>query len=185
MKRILEKTAVFAALTAALALATGCAQASIAWNWSYAGAGIHASGLLSTSDTSDPDGFYEVLSISGSRNGVAISGLFPTGQAIPGNEPFTLDNLIRSTGPSQLTVHGLGFALADGSYANPFYADFLSPAIHLEVLTKGKSLLSELPIAFIATRLPTAVPEPASLVLVASGLLAAGWSRRSKARRSA
>ena len=47
-------------------------------------------------------------------------GLQPAGTAVPGNEPFAVDNLVRTAAP-QLTVHGFGFSLANGDYANPFH----------------------------------------------------------------
>jgi hypothetical protein len=165
------------ALAAVFVLAAGQAQANKVWHWSYTGSGISAGGLLQTSDTADADGFYQMLSISGSRNGDAITGLFPTGSAIPGNEPFAVDNLIRLGAPDQLTVHGLGYSLASGAHSNPFYADFLTPATYLEVFTHGSSF-SEVPITFTAA----AVPEPATLALAVSGLLVVGWAQRAKKR---
>lgn len=75
-------------MATALALAAGSVQAALNWNWSYSGAGIMASGTLTTTDTADGSGFYEILSISGNRNGIAITGLYPTGASIPGNEPY-------------------------------------------------------------------------------------------------
>lgn len=161
------------ALYSALAMAP--AMADVTWHWSYTGAGISATGSLVTADGADVDGFHQILSISGSRNGDAIVALVPTGTAIPGNEPYDVDNLIRLSGPGQLSLKGFGYELASGAYANPYYADFLSPPSHAEVFTQGGVLVSELPIVFSASP----VPEPSSLALVLCGLGAAGlWRRR-------
>jgi hypothetical protein len=122
-------------LTCACVAAAVPAHASTTWLWNYAGTGVTASGTLSTADTPDAAGFYQIVSITGSRNGDTITGLFPTGSAIPGNEPFVIDNLIRMDGPGQLTVEGFGYSLASGAYANPYYADFLSPPSYSEVFT--------------------------------------------------
>ena len=102
-----------------------------AWTWSYSEPGISASGTLTTDDAANADGFFPITGISGARNGVAITALQPAGTAIPGNEPFAVDNLIRAGGP-QLTGSGFGFALADGTFANAFFADFLTPPGYLE-----------------------------------------------------
>jgi hypothetical protein len=122
-------------------------QASLLWNWSYTGAGIAASGTFTTDDAPDSGGYYHITGITGSRNGVAITSLEPTGKAIPGNAGFPVDNLITASG--WLTSHGAGFATADGNYANLFYADFSTPPRFLEVFTQPTSTgLSELPIEF-------------------------------------
>jgi len=109
-----------AAIAATLALCAP-AHATRLWNWSYSGSGISASGAFTTTDTPDASGFYRITGVTGQRNGVAITELTPAGAAIPGNEPYTVDDLVRVAGP-QLTVDGLGFALADGSYSSPFCA---------------------------------------------------------------
>jgi hypothetical protein len=168
------RLALAAAAVAASTLAAPQAWADIVWTWGYTGANIQAAGTFTTLDTADVDGFYLVTAISGTRNGDTITGLYPTGSAIPGNEPYTLDNLVRFGADGQLTVHGLGFTTASGGYSNPFYADFLSPAIYLEVFTTQGSY-QELPITFTAT--PSVVPEPASMLLVLTGLGALGFAR--------
>lgn len=154
------------ALAALCAVAAPQARADIVWNWSYSGAGITAGGTLTTADAPDAQGFHQITGITGARNGQAITGLYPTGSAIPGNEPYALDNLVRAEGQDRLTVHGLGFALADGSHANPFFADFLPTPGYLEVLTTAGGGFSEVPIVFTASP----VPEPAALALVLAGL---------------
>ncbi|MEO8767176.1 MAG: hypothetical protein ABI363_02340, partial [Nitrosospira sp.] len=88
---------VFAVLVLIGALSAQQASAMV-WNWSYSGSAITADGSFLTSDVPDAGGYYEILSIMGNRNGDAIVGLYPTGSAIPGNEPYAIDNLIRISG---------------------------------------------------------------------------------------
>src|SRR3954462_549769 len=97
------------------------AKAMLTWNWTYSSAGIYAAGTFTTSDTPDIGGFYQILGITGTDNGVTIIGLQTTGTAIPGNEPYTVDNLDIATAPQQ-PEHGFGFSLANGDYANPFHS---------------------------------------------------------------
>ncbi len=115
-----------AALTATTKPAT-----ALTWNWSYSGAGIAASGTFTTVDAPDGSGFYLMAGIAGVRNGAAILGLQPAGTPIPGNEPFSVDNLVRVESP-QLTVHGFGYAIAGGTFSNPFFASFLQPPEYLD-----------------------------------------------------
>jgi hypothetical protein len=82
------------------------AAAAGPWQWSYGADGISACGTFAST----------------------------TGTPIPGNEPYSADNLVGTAGP-QLTGHGFGFALADGSFANPFSVGFRSPESHLEFFT--------------------------------------------------
>ncbi len=165
---------------AALALigAFSVQQASAtAWNWSYSGSGVTAGGSLLTSDAPDADGYYQILSIAGNRNGDSIVDLYPARSAIPGNEPYAIDNLIRISGSDQITLEGFGYSLASGAHANPFFADFLSPPTYSEVFTQG-STFSEQPISFNAAP----VPEPSAIALVVSGLIAVAFSRLASRR---
>jgi hypothetical protein len=95
-------------------------EALLLWNWSYSGTGVSVSGTFTTNDAPDETGFYQIVGITGVDNGVAITSLQPTGTAIPGNEPYAVDNLV-STAEPHLTAHGFGFSVANGNYANPFY----------------------------------------------------------------
>jgi hypothetical protein len=88
------------------------AEALLLWNWSYSGAGVSASGTFTTNVAPDDAGFYQIIGITGPTTGVTITGLQPTGTAIPGNEPYAVDNLVSAVEP-RLTTHGFGFSLGE------------------------------------------------------------------------
>ncbi|MCC5640087.1 PEP-CTERM sorting domain-containing protein [Nostoc sp. CHAB 5844] len=166
------------ALTATSGLIFGTMQAASAltWRWNYSGTGIEAIGTFTTNETPDELGFYQILNVSGTRNGETITGLQPAGTPIPGNEPFNVDNLI-SLNIQQLTGDGFGYSTSAGNYSSPFFANFLPTPGYLEVfsappLTPGFENFgpedSELLINFSATIV--SVPEPTSIL----GLLALG-----------
>ena len=161
-----------AALTATTKPAT-----ALTWNWSVSGAGIAAGGTFTTVDTPDSSGFYLITGIAGVRNGAAILGLQPAGTPIPGNEPFSVDNLVRLDSP-QLTVHGFGYAIAGGTFSNPFFANFLQPPVYLEFFsvppfTPGGAgpEESELPVRFSAALAPVPQPSTWALLLIGLGML--------------
>lgn len=154
--RLILSSRVFAALMVVSALFMHNASAGKIWNWSYTGSNVVASGTFTTSETMDSLGFYQISSIAGHRNGDLITGLHPAGNAIPGNELYALDNLIRIGTQGQITAYGFGFFTASGNYANAFFADSLATPGYMEVFTTSLNY-SELPITFTAT--PVSEPE--------------------------
>jgi hypothetical protein len=139
----------------ALVLAFVCpAEAARLWQWHYRGDGFTASGTFTTDDIADSAGFYRITGITGSRNGLAITGLQRAGTAIPGNEPYAVDNLIRA-GKPQLTGDGFGFALADGTFTNVFFGGSQGRKAYMEFLAIPDGMSgaddarhSESPVAF-------------------------------------
>jgi hypothetical protein len=119
---------------------------TLTWHWSFLrsaeGSGCEptkAFGELTTTASPDANGFFTILSIRGERNNVAIISLVPTGSTTPGNcedvtTCYEVDNLLRLSGDglAQLTGSGFGMGLADGTYANYFFADFLIPPAYAE-----------------------------------------------------
>lgn len=140
----------------ALLLLTGAAliaqrAEAMEWRWSYQGEGVAASGAFTTNDTPNADGFYEITSIKGEANGVAITGLQPPGTSIPGNDGYPVDNLVRTEAP-QLSLHGFAYALANGTYANPFYgAHFAKPDTYAFFSDPANRKTSEPAVTFTAT----------------------------------
>jgi hypothetical protein len=127
---------------------------ALEWRWSYQGEGVVASGGLTTKDTPDAGGFYEITAISGEANGVAITGLQPAGTAIPGNDGYPVDDLVRTDAP-RLTMHGFGYALADGTFANPFYgAHFAKPDYYAFFSDPPNRRHREPAVTFTATTAP-------------------------------
>ena len=124
---------------------------ALEWRWSYSGEGVTASGSLTTKDAPDSEGFYEITGVRGEMNGVAITGLQPAGTSIPGNDGYPVDGLIKEEAP-HLSLHGFGYALADGTYANPFYgARFAPPGVYAFFSDPGNGRHSEPHVTFTAT----------------------------------
>jgi hypothetical protein len=120
------------------------------WRWRLDGVGVAASGTLTTKDTPDAGGFYEITGINGAANGVAIAGLQAPATSIPGNDGYPVDNRIRIATP-QLSESGFGYALANGTYANPFYgAHFEKPASYVFISDPKTGKTSEPPVDFAA-----------------------------------
>ena len=53
-----------------------------------------------------------------------------------GNDGYPVDNLVRTEAP-RLSMHGFGFALADGTFANPFYGAHFAKPDYLRVLLRS------------------------------------------------
>jgi hypothetical protein len=137
-------------LVAAVTLHAFPAEA-LEWRWSYTGEGVTASGSLTTKDAPDSEGFYEITGVRGEMNGVAITGLQPAGTSIPGNDGYPVDGLIKEEAP-HLSLHGFGYALADGTYANPFYgARFVPPSVYAFFSNPARRKTSEPAVKFTAT----------------------------------
>ena len=118
------------------------------------GRGGYGVGFLHHPDTSNADGFYVITGIKGEMNGVAITGLQPAGTSIPGNDGYPVDGLVRTEAP-QLSLHGFGYALADGTYANPFYGDhFVPPGVYAFFSDPAHKKTSEPLVKFTATIVP-------------------------------
>jgi hypothetical protein len=127
---------------------------ALEWRWNYQGEGVTASGALTTKDAPNADGFYEITGIRGEMNGVAITGLQPAGTSIPGNDGYPVDGLVKAGAP-YLSLHGFGYALADGSYANPFYGDrFVPPGVYAFFSDPKNRKTSEPLVRFTATIVP-------------------------------
>ena len=140
-----------ALLLVSLAALVALPAEALEWRWSYQGEGVTASGSFTTSDTRNADGFYEIIGIKGEMNGVAITGLQPARTSIPGNDGYPVDSLVRTEAP-QLSLHGFGYALADGTYANPFYGDhFVPPGVYAFFSDPKNSKTSEPLVKFTAT----------------------------------
>ena len=141
-------------LAVGAALATTGAEAAMRWRWTCEGPEFEARGVFTTADKPNADGFYAITGVTGEANRVAITGLQPANTAIPGNEGWPVDNLVRSQAP-QLADGGFGFALADGSFVNPFYGARFDPPGFLAVISDpAKRVWREPRVRFEAVQTP-------------------------------
>ena len=125
------------ALILGAAMAASDAEAAMRWRWTCEGEGLAAKGTFTTADAPNAEGFYPITAVAGEVNGVAVVGLQPSGTAIPGNEGWPVDNLVRERRP-ELSAGGFGFALADGSFVNPFFGARFEPPGFLAVISNPK-----------------------------------------------
>ncbi|MHC0062884.1 PEP-CTERM sorting domain-containing protein [Nostoc sp. UIC 10890] len=193
MKNLALLSATAIAATSGLVFGTMQAASALNWNWNYSNTvtDITAGGTFTTNDSPDDLGFYQILEITGTRNGETITSLQPAGTPIPGNEPFNVDNLI-SLNTQQLTGDGFGYSTSLGNYSSPFFASFLPTPGYLEVFSAPPFIPgfenfgledSELPISFFATIVT--VPEHTSIVslLALSTLGALSALKRNKSSK--
>lgn len=151
------------------ALLCGTAAQADTWAFSYTGAGITASGTFTTAGSALVA--EDITSISGFRNGVAITGLVPVGT----DPDFIYDNQFTSTSPN-FTEGGMLFSLAGGGPNTNVY--FFETG-YFEVYIDGLGAV-DTPITWSVT----AVPEPATVLSMVAGLGLLGVYMR-KARASA
>jgi len=163
-----------AAAIAVTALAPASRALAATWSWHYGATGVSAAGTFTTTDNPDQDGYFTITAITGSRNGVAITGLQPAGSAIPGNDPYAVDNLVSVAGP-QLSWNGFGYSLADGNWANPF-SDGSVAWEYLSVPPYPQGLGQEIAVEFSATP----VGEPGAGWLLLLGLAGIGAASRGR-----
>ncbi len=128
-----------------IALNSGSALA-LNWEFSYSGPDVNASGMLTTTDTTNSSGYYTITGISGTRNELTISEIIDVGGFSLSNN----DNLIKISSP-QLTDLGFAYTLADGTEVHTYNFGFR------EELVNG-GLYSDGLITFSATPASAAVP---------------------------
>lgn len=150
------------------ALLCGTAAQADTWAFSYTGAGITASGTFTTAGSALVA--EDITSISGFRNGVAITGLVPVGA----DPDFFYDNQFTIASPN-FTDGGMLFSLAGGGPNTNIY--FFETG-YFEVYIDGLGAV-DTPITWSVT----AVPEPATVLSMMAGLGLLGVYMR-KARAS-
>ena len=186
--RTLARRSVFIFALAALLVSATSAYADTI-QFSYTGNGVTASGVMYATPLGG--GAYQVTSISGTRNGQAITGLIPCTPIPPETRctafGFGFDNLIAPASALQLDFEGLLFGVQGlpspvnlFGYTNaglPAYDDltwvFAPDGIHREYTNVQVDLTTTL-----------VTPEPSTVLLLASGLIAiAGAVRRKRIRQ--
>ncbi|MBQ1767060.1 MAG: PEP-CTERM sorting domain-containing protein [Aquincola sp.] len=133
--------------------------------------GTIGSGVLTTTDTADANGYFLVTAIQGQLYGNAITGLQATGTPVPLND-WPVDNLVRADGG--LTTQGIGFSVADGRRVNVYLNTWWSPpTVAVYAIDSGGDTSSAIGVSWRTTPVAS-VPEPASAALALAGLAVVG-----------
>jgi hypothetical protein len=169
-------------LTATVLLIPAARASTVYFDFTYAGAGVSASGVLAT--TRVVPGEYLIAAVSGQRNGSPITAfLYPT-TSMPGSLVYisnnsSVDNLLflpQLQGPfsnwtgSNDAPSGFVFETQDGEF-NPFTTTGNTYEYNLSVGGTNDGI----PIYFSAV---AAAPEPAPLAPIGTGLLRLAWLLR-------
>ena len=165
----LIKQAAATLATSAALLVAGAAHADTTWAWSYSGDGVSASGTFVTAGTAlVPE---DILSITGTRNGVAILGLLP----LDSDPNFIYDNQFTINAP-HFSDGGFIYDIGGGDigHINIYYYE----GEYWDLYVDGGAAF-EVPISFSVS----AVPEASTYAYMALGLAGIGaFARRRKAK---
>ena len=145
-------------------LSTTSAFADTLFNFSFSGTDFSGSGQFTTTMTSTP-GEYLITDASGTTNGKAIAGVLPTGGTF-GNDNLLFFN--SAANANYFDLDGVTYALINGAQVNLFFQrnqpnEFLLRA-------GGNNFVLEHATISVAPQ-ASAVPEPASLMLLGTGAL--------------
>lgn len=149
------------------------------WQFSYSGAGVSASGYLTTlADL--VDGAYQIVGVTGTRDGDAMNSLFPAGTySASGGGILISDNLLFPDGP-YLGLGGFTFHAGSDRY-NIYYQDgqyYELAGADCGGTTCGQPGHVGTPITFSLNT----VPEPNVLALLCAMLPGIGWAGQRKLR---
>jgi len=151
---------------------------SIDWTFVYSGAGVNASGTITTLAT-PVGGGYQIVGLSGTRNGQNMNALFPAGvYSASGGGLLLSDDLLFASEP-HLTIGGFTFHAGDDRY-NVYddggqYYDLAG--IDCGGSTCGQPGHLGTPISFAVNQ----VPEPGTLALAGMALFGLFGTKRLRA----
>lgn len=157
----------FAATVLGASMAGGAAQAAKVFDFSYSGAGVSGSGVITTGDAGSP---FTITAISGTANGEAITGLSTYAGA---------DNLLYFPTEPFVDFSGIAFSTATKDWGLGYTGS--AYGIVNSVDNPGGSCCGVTPLAFSVT----AAPEPATWAMMMLGFGGLGASLRSRRKAAA
>jgi len=160
-----------------LLCATAAMADSTTFDLTATGTGTSISLTLTGTAVSGSPGVFDVTSLSGTIDGLSATLLATSGPGVITESTgvngwlIEYDNLLNMNGPSYVDLYGLGFSLSNGALGNLYYSGG-----YLYAQLGNNPPSQEAVSVNVVDPPPTSVttPEPGSLVLLMSGLVALG-----------
>jgi len=150
------------------------------FNFSFSGSGFMGSGTFTATETSPTSGQYLITNVTGTTNGVTISGLLAPGvypgptSGDPANDNLLFVPLVNG---GALDINGFSWATADGTDWNLYYYDpgyGLVTDANFDSYDYLSLTVTDTTTGVTLVGAPTAVaptPEPGSLVMLGTAVL--------------
>ena len=169
----MNKIGGFLAACALFGAATTVPAAATTYDFSYTGA-LSGNLIITTSDTLDAVGGFDITGVSGTLGGNAITSLFNNpNQPNPSFGAFTWDNVLFPSGVHAFDRFGIAFTTATGTF-NIF-----------DAIADGGTTNTDTPYGLIVAEtgaetfgtgtLITAVPEPSTWAMMILGFFGVGF----------
>jgi hypothetical protein len=170
---VLNKIGAFLATCALVGAATTVPATAATYNFSYTGA-LSGDLIITTSDTLDAVGGFDITGVSGTFGGNAITSLFNNpNQPNPSVGAFTWDNVLFPSGVLAFDRFGIAFTTATGTF-NIF--DAIADGGTTDTTTPYGLIVAETGAETFGTgTLTAAVPEPSTWAMMILGFAGVGY----------
>ena len=180
----MKKIGVLIATCALFAATTTVPAAAAVYDFSYTGA-LSGNLVITTSDTLDAVGGFDITSVSGTFGGLGITGLFsnPNQPFASSTGTFTWDNVLFPSGVQAFDRFGIAFTTAGGTF-NIF--DAIADGANTDAAAPYGLIVGETGVETFGTgTIAAAVPEPSTWAMMILGFAGVGYMTYRRQRTAA
>jgi hypothetical protein len=170
----LKKIGILLATCALFAATTTVPAAAAVYDFTYTGA-LSGNLVITTSDTLDAVGGFDITSVTGTFGGAGITGLFnnPNQPLNSSTGTFTWDNVLFPSGVQVFDRYGIAFTTANGTF-NIF--DAIADGGNTDAAAPYGLIVGETGVETFGTgTIAAAVPEPSTWAMMILGFAGVGF----------